>query len=61
MTVYVVYSVNYPYLPVAVFDTQKECAAFLGVDRMCLQKYISQPEHIYGGKFIVRKVKIPAK
>ena len=32
MIVYVVYSVIYPYLPVGVFDTQKECAEFMQVD-----------------------------
>ena len=56
MIVYVVYSIKPPYLPVGVFDTRKECANFLQVDRMCIQKYIEKKSHVYRGKYTVRKV-----
>ena len=58
MIVYVVYSVTYPYLPVGVFDTQKECAEFMKVDTSCIRLYGKDKKHIYRGKYRIRKLKI---
>ncbi len=58
MIVYVVYSIKPPYLPVGVFDTQKECAEFMNVDTSCIRLYVKDKKHIYRGKFFIRKVKI---
>lgn len=56
INVYVIYSIEYPYLPVAVFDTQTECSAFLGITARAINMYINNPEHIYCNKYIIAKV-----
>ena len=56
MIVYVVYSIEPPYLPLYVADTQKECADFIGVLPRCIRAYIDKKSHVYRGKYFVRKV-----
>lgn len=56
INVYVIYSIEYPYLPVAVFDTQNQCANFLGLTSRAIKKYINTPEHIYCNKYIIAKL-----
>ena len=56
IVVYVIYSIEYPYLPVGVFDKQSECAAFLGLTARVINMYINHPDHIYCGKYLIQKV-----
>ncbi len=56
MIVYVVYSIEPPYLPLYVADTQKECADFIGVSLRCVQKYLDKKRHVYSGLYFIRKV-----
>ncbi len=56
MMVYVIYSIDYPYLPVAVFDTQIECAKYLRMSAYGLNKYIKDSTHVYRSKYLVIQV-----
>ena len=56
INVYVIYSIEYPYLPIAVFDTQLECADFLGLTSRAVKKYINNQEHIYCSRYLIAKV-----